>query len=272
MPIFTIITVCFNEVGNIKKTLESSVNQTFTDYELIVVDGGSTDGTKEIFQQFAKYLSWWCSEPDKGIYNAMNKGVSHATGDYVIFMNAGDWFYNDHVLENVYQNEMNADVIEGHTIRTDKMKRLKPLYDDIFERLFSDSISHQSTFIKRELLLSHPYDEKYKIVADWKFWLETLILEENTYAFIDLDIAYFDMSGISFTQIELRENEREAVYRELFPPHMVRFIHSYLRAYHLALVKYAVYLDEHSHKGYELVRKIAKRVVKAVKKLHSVKK
>ena len=268
----SVITINYNNCNGLRRTIESVANQTFNDYELIVIDGGSTDGTKEIIQQFAKHLSWWCSEPDKGIYNAMNKGVSHATGDYVIFMNAGDWFYNDYVLENVYRNEMNADIIEGHTIKADKMVRHRPVYEDLFEHLFTDTISHQGAFIKRKLLLAHPYDEKYKIVSDWKFWLETLILEENTYAFIDLDIAYFDMSGISFTQIELRENEREAVYRELFPPHMVRFIHSYLRAYHLALVKYAVYLDEHSHKGYELVRKIAKRVVKVVKKLHSVKK
>ena len=83
-----------------------------------------------------------------------------------------------------------------------------------------------------------------------------------------MDIAYFDMSGISFTQIEQREAEREAVYRELFPPHVVRLIHSYLRAYHLALVKYSVYLHEHSNKGYELVRKIAKRIVSLTTLLH----
>jgi glycosyltransferase involved in cell wall biosynthesis len=268
MPIFTIITVCFNEARNIKKTLESTVSQTFTDYELIVVDGASTDGTKDIILQYEKHLSWWCSEPDRGIYHAMNKGVTHATGDYVIFMNAGDWFHDRHVLEHVCQEGMHADVIEGHTIRTDTGKRLKPRYDDLVQRLLSDSISHQSTFIRRQLLLSHPYDEKYKIVADWKFWLETLIIEDHTYTFSDLDIAYFDMSGISFTQIEQREAEREAVYRELFPPHVVRLIHSYLRAYHLALVKYAVYLHEHSNKGYELVRKIAKRIVSLTTLLH----
>jgi hypothetical protein len=164
---------------------------------------------------------------------------------------------------------MNADIIEGYTIRADKMVRHRQAYKDMYEHLFVDTISHQGTFIRRELLLAHPYDEKYKIVSDWKFWLETLILEDNSYAFIDLDISYFDMSGISFTQIELRENEREAVYQELFPPYMVRFIHSYVRAYQLSLVKYAVYLDEHSQKGYKLVRKIAKRVVKVVKRIQS---
>ena len=267
MPIFSIITVCYNEVKNIRKTLESTLSQTFKDYELIVVDGGSTDGAKEIILQYEQHYAWWCSEPDKGIYNAMNKGISHATGDYLLFLNAGDWFHDDAVLEHVYQQGMKADIIEGHTIRADKMVRHRPVYKDLYEHLFVDTISHQGTFIRRELLLAHPYDEKYKIVSDWKFWLEALVLEENSYTFIDMDISYFDMSGISFTQIELRENERESVYQELFPPHMVRFIHSYIRAYHLALVKYAVYLDEHSHKGYELVRKIAKRVVKLVKRI-----
>lgn len=267
MHTFSVITVCYNEVGNIKKTLDSIVYQTFTDYELIVVDGGSTDGTKEIIEQYAQYLAWWCSEPDKGIYNAMNKGVTHATGEYVIFINAGDFLFDKKVLENVYKSGMKTDVIEGHTIRTDKMIRLKPIYEDLFERLFADNISHQSSFTRRELLLKHPFDEKYKIVADWKFWLETLIIENKTYSFIDLNVSCFDMNGISFTQIELRENEREQVCQELFPPHMTRLIHSYNRAYHLALVKYAVYLNEHSHKGYEIVRKIAKRMVKIVKHL-----
>ena len=265
MPVFTIITICYNEAKNIRKTLESTINQTFNDYELIVVDGGSTDGTKSIIEEYTQHFAWWCSEPDKGIYNAMNKGVSHATGEYVIFINAGDWFYDNYVLENVYKRGMNADIIEGHTIRADKMIRHRPVYDDLLVRLFTDTISHQGAFIRRILLLTHPYDEHYKIVSDWKFWIETLVLEENTYAFIDMDIAYFDMSGISFTLIELRENEREAVYQELFSPNMVGFIHSYNRAYYLNLVKYAVFLNQHSHRGYELVRKIAKRVVKLVK-------
>lgn len=267
MPFFSIITVCYNEVKNIRKTLDSIVCQTFTDYELIVVDGGSTDGTKSVIEQYVQHIAWWCSEPDKGIYNAMNKGISHATGEYCIFINSGDRLYDKYVLENVYKRGMQADIIEGYTIRTDKMVRHRPVYDDMCEHLFTDTISHQGTFIRHQLLLDHPYDEKYKIVSDWKFWLEALIIENHSYSFIDQDIAYFDMSGISFTLIELREQEREQVYQELFPPYMVKLVHSYNRAYYLALVKYAVYLNEHSHKGYEIVRKIAKRVVKIVKHL-----
>ncbi len=267
MPIFSIITVCYNEVKNIRKTLESTISQTFKDYELIVVDGGSTDGTKDIILQYEQHFTWWCSEQDRGIFNAMNKGVSHATGEYVIFINAGDRFFDHHVLEKVYHRGMQADIIEGHTIRTDKMVRHRPVYDDMCEHLFTDTISHQGTFIRRQLLLDHPYDEKYKIVSDWKFWLETLIIEDHSYSFVDLDISYFDMTGISFTQIEPREQEREKVYQELFPPYMVKLIHSYNKAYRLSLVKYAVFLDQHSSKGYSIVRKIAKRVVKIVKRM-----
>lgn len=265
MPIFSIITVSYNEVASIRQTLDSIVNQTFKDFELIVVDGGSTDGTKEIIAQYNGLISWWCSEPDKGIYNAMNKGVAHATGKYVNFMNAGDSFFNNDVLQHVYDSRLCPDVIEGHVVRTDSKTRHKDVYEDLYVHLFSDTLSHQGTFIRRELLVSHPYDEKYKIVSDWKFWIETLILEERSYAFLDLDIAYYDISGISSTYPQKIAKEREEVIQELFTPYMQKFIHSYNSAYELPLVKYAVYLDKHWHKGYEIVRKIAKRVVKVAK-------
>ena len=265
MPIFSIITVSYNEVASIRQTLDSIVNQTFKDFELIVVDGGSTDGTKEIIAQYNGLISWWCSEPDKGIYNAMNKGIAHATGKYVNFMNAGDSFFNNDVLQHVYDSRLCPDVIEGHVVRTDSKTRHKDVYEDLYVHLFSDTLSHQGTFIRRELLISHPYDEKYKIVSDWKFWIETLILEERSYAFLDLDIAYCDISGISSTYPQKIAKEREEVIQELFTPYMQKFIHSYNSAYELSLVKYAVYLDKHWHKGYEIVRKIAKRVVKVAK-------
>ena len=131
MPIFSIITVSYNEVASIRQTLDSIVNQTFKDFELIVVDGGSTDGTKEIIAQYNGLISWWCSEPDKGIYNAMNKGIAHATGKYVNFMNAGDSFFNNDVLQHVYDSRLCPDVIEGHVVRTDSKTRHKDVYEDL---------------------------------------------------------------------------------------------------------------------------------------------
>ena len=265
MPTFSVITVCYNEAESIKKTLDSIVSQTYPDYELIVVDGGSTDGSKDIIKQYESRLAWWCSEQDRGIYHAMNKGVTHATGNYIIFINAGDRFFDENVLMDVYNSKPHTDVIEGYVVRGDKHIRLREKYDDIYVHLFTDTLSHQGSFIKRELLLAHPYDERYKIVADWKFWLEVLILEPGTYSFIDRDIAFYDTTGISSVREKVFE-EREKVLQELFPPYVVQLVHSYFDAYTLTVTKYAVYLDKHSPKGYQLIRKIAKRIVKVVKK------
>lgn len=260
MPTFSVITVCYNEVKNIQRTLDSIVHQTCRDYELIVVDGGSQDGTKELICQYQDSIKWWCSESDRGIYHAMNKGVSHATGDYLIFMNSGDAFYNKFVLKDVLRIGLHADIIEGYVIRADKNRRLREKYEDRCVQLFTDTLSHQGAFIRRDLLLTHPYDEKYKIVADWKMWLETIYLEQRSYEFIDTTIAYVDMTGISSVNKEQRLAERDAVIRELFPPSIVGLIQSYQKAYGLTLVRYAVELSEHYPKGYNLVRKIAKRV------------
>ena len=263
MPTFSVITVCYNEHKNIKRTLDSVVQQTCTDYELIVVDGGSTDGTTDIIRQYADHIAWWCSEPDGGTYNAMNKGVEHAKGEYVIFMNAGDWFYGKNVLETVKSAGLKTDVIEGYVIRSDNGKRVRDKYTDIYAHIFADTLSHQGTFVRHNLLLSHPFDEKYKIVADWKLWIEILIIERCSYAFINTNIAYNDMTGLSSDPSKVRE-EREQVYQELFPPHIVGLIHSYFKTNDLALVKYANYLYRYSPRAYHIVRKIAKRVVKIV--------
>ncbi len=269
MPTFSIITVSYNEVKNIQRTLDSIGRQTCHDYELIVVDGGSTDGTVDLIRQYEHNITWWCSEPDRGIYNAMNKGVSHAIGDYLIFMNSGDAFYNNQVLAEVLNRGIHADVIEGYVIRTDKKRRLRERYKDIYVQLFTDTLSHQGAFIKRELLVAHPYDERYKIVADWKLWLETIILEGRSYAHVDTTIAYVDMTGISSVNVKQRLEEREAVIHELFPPSIVGLIQSYQKAYGLTLVRYAVELSEHYPIAYNLIRKIAKRVTKLSRTLSS---
>ncbi len=264
VPIFSIITVCYNEVHNIKKTIDSIISQTYNSFELIIVDGGSTDGTKDIILQYEQNIAWWCSEKDLGTYNAMNKAVPHASGEYVLFMNAGDWLYNNKVLENVIKSGITTDVIEGYVICPSTKKRVREKYEDLYAHLFADTLSHQGSFIKKELLLAHPYDENYKLVADWKFWIETLILEKHSYAFIETNIAYYDMTGISSSHKAVAE-ERDKVYNELFAPYIVELIHSYYEVYDLALVKYAVFLSHHFPTGYNIVRKIAKRVVKLSK-------
>ena len=93
-PTLSIITVNLNNCDGLQKTIDSVVGQTFTDYEWIVIDGGSMDGSRELIEQYADCLAYWCSEPDNGIYNAMNKGISRATGEWLLFLNSGDSLFN----------------------------------------------------------------------------------------------------------------------------------------------------------------------------------
>ena len=111
---FSIITINYNNVEGLRNTIKSVVNQTYTDYEFIIIDGGSTDGSVEVIKEYANIITYWVSEPDKGIYNAMNKGIEVANGEYLNFMNSGDCFYNNDVLQKVADYHLEKDMIVGH--------------------------------------------------------------------------------------------------------------------------------------------------------------
>lgn len=275
MPKISVITVCYNEAANIKATLDSIVNQTFRDFELIVVDGGSTDGTKEIIQQYANRITWWCSEADRGIYNAMNKGVTHASGEYVIFMNGGDRFHNIKVMENVFSENVTADIIEGHTIGSNG-ERIDLEYDDLGKKLLADGICHQSTFIRRQLLINHPYSEQYKLAADWRFWIQTLLCEGRTHQYVDIIVAIFDLNGLTFSNLDRIMEERKVILQEVLPlsslAHLTVVLTEYQEMTHDTVVDYARYLSMHSRGGYNIVRKIAKRIVRIIRKREDGKK
>ena len=110
---YSIITVNFNNRDGLRKTIESVIHQTCRDYEYIVIDGGSTDGSVDVLKEYDKNIDYWVSEPDKGIYNAMNKGITQAHGEYLNFMNSGDCFYDKNVLENLCEKGLSSDIIVG---------------------------------------------------------------------------------------------------------------------------------------------------------------
>lgn len=202
-PIFSIITVCFNEKEHIGRTIESVLNQSCQEYEYIVCDGGSTDGTLEIAESYKncfvqKGIRYHVhSEKDGGIYFGMNMGVSLATGQYLNFMNAGDGFYNQKVLQNVSCEiqKYNSDIFYGDIIVTEKGYGKLSRGDEkrITEGM---TISHQSMFIKAQLLRDYPYNVKYKSAADWDFVL-SMKQENKTFHKMDLIIAYFSAGGVS---------------------------------------------------------------------------
>ena len=266
----SVITICYNEVANIKETLDSIVGQTYHDLELIVVDGGSTDGTKDIIASYEEHIAWWCSEPDNGIYNAMNKGVTHATGEYVIFMNGGDCFHDHKVLERVAE-VAEADILEGHTVKKGTELRRDLSYDDMAKKLLADGICHQSAFIRTSLLRTHPYNERYRIAADWRFWLQTLLCEGEgvSHQYLGFIVSAIDVNGLTFSNMKQNMQERRAILQELLPTTSLSGLTKVLTEYHDMMhdpvIDYALFLSSNSPTGYNIVRKIAKRVVKLVK-------
>lgn len=215
----SIITVNLNNRDGLQKTIDSVVSQTFKDFEWIVIDGGSTDGSKELIEQYADHFAYWVSEPDKGIYNAMNKGVRAAQGEYLQFLNSGDCLKESTTLDKVFLKSITGDIIYGDcAVRVSDTKLDEIHYKPTFslKLLLDGSINHQSSFIKRELLLDEPYDESLRIVSDRKFFIRKA-LEGKSFVYINHIIATFDTTGISSTQRELLQKENDKVTLEEVP-------------------------------------------------------
>lgn len=200
----SIVTVNLNNRDGLQKTIDSVVSQTFKDFEWIVIDGGSTDGSKELIEQYTDHFAYWVSEPDKGIYNAMNKGVNHAQGEYVLFLNSGDCLWNHDSLQAVFVQSPPADIIYGDYAIINGNTTQTTHYDNkfAFHTILENSICHQSTFTKRKLLLDDPYDETLKITADWKFLIRKA-LGGSTFHHVNTIVALYNPNGISSTQREM---------------------------------------------------------------------
>lgn len=220
----SIITVNFNNKTGLQKTIESVISQTFHDFEWIIIDGGSTDGSRELIEQNANLFSYWVSEPDKGIYNAMNKGIKLAKGDYLQFLNSGDWLYDDTSLERCFSHSFSGGIVYGdfYFVKSDGQMVKSCFQNPLTLRyLYHYSLGHNASFIKRELLQEELYDERYKIVSDWAFFLKQA-LKNCDFKYIDEIVSCFDTSGISSTNKELVKKERESVINDLIPDLVVR--------------------------------------------------
>ncbi len=214
----SIITINWNNRQGLQETMDNILSQTARDqFEYIVVDGGAPDGSGEMLKkEYDQKLNKWISEPIKPIYQKMNIGVQMASGDYCQFINSGDSLLDPDVIKDILPYlDNNYDFIIGNIIEGEKRTRVPE--DITYLWMYKASIPHSAAFIRRELLLRHPYDESLSIVADWKFFLQTLILDNASYKLIDRDVSYFDQTGISSTHPELVEEERRRVLDELIP-------------------------------------------------------
>lgn len=228
-PIISIITVNLNDAHGLEKTIKSVVQQYFKNYEFIVIDGASTDGSVEVIEKYKDSIHKVISEADTGIFNAMNKGISMATGDYCYFLNANDAFASDEVLSSVFsEKSYDAPFICGHQLNDygDHVGRVaakdRPLNLSDF---YTGTIKHQATFIRRDLFEKYgQYDESLRITADWKFFLETIGLHNEQPIFVDTDIVLFAWFGISTDQKYHVQHdvERKRVLEELIPQSICR--------------------------------------------------
>lgn len=225
----SVITINYNGSIDLERTLRSVVFQKCEDFEYIVIDGGSTDGSLNIINQYKENIDVIISEKDNGVYEAMNKGISFATGDYCIFMNSGDYFYDEFVIENFIKTSPVEDIVSGvccEHVRNRSQLWYPPKENDLCLRWFyRHSLSHQATFIKTAIMKDLMYDSKYRIVSDWKFFMEALLVRRSSYAWIDLKVCHYMDGGLS-RNADKAFAERENVIKSLFGNRILRDCHS----------------------------------------------
>lgn len=234
----TIITINYNNASGLRKTVESVFNQSIKDFEYRVIDGGSTDESVQYLSSKVldsnglnfKYIS----ELDKGIYHAMNKGIGMASGEYIHFLNSGDWLVDAFVVDNML-NELNdlhkigkhPDVLVGNKIMVRPDGKIKKCTNDkkpvtVFT-FYRGTIEHTSAYIRRSLFYEYGlYDEQLTIVSDWKWYLQAVGLGNARVAYADCYVSCFDTTGISSTNRELEMKERRQVLEQLLPPGVLK--------------------------------------------------
>ena len=189
--IVTIITVCRNHAQELERTIRSVESQTWQEKEYLVIDGASTDDSLDVIKAHEASITRWVSEPDQGIYDAMNKGVKMAQGEWVIFMNAGDTFAEDDTLQRVFGNPLDADVIYGDVIKGELVKKAEAPRNA--HRMF---YCHQSAFVRTSCLREFPFDIRHRMSADFK-QVKQMYLSGKTFRQLDFPVANFDTQGVS---------------------------------------------------------------------------
>ena len=250
----SIITINYNNAEGLRKTLASVASQTYAEIEHIIIDGGSKDNSVEVIRAYESSLASrlcgvpenargdlgcssplasrlkWISEKDSGIYNAMNKGIRMANGEYIEILNSGDILSNANVTQRMieYLEQINSQqkepvgILYGNMIKVNGLGQVvgKSGYTEYSLRQFYNStLNHDCAYIRKDLFEEYGlYDENLKIVSDWKWYLQAIGLGRVKPEYVDIDVTIFDDEGISETNLELRNKERRQVLEELLPP------------------------------------------------------
>lgn len=228
--LLSIITINLNNAEGLRKTLDSVASQTCLGFEHIIVDGASTDGSVELVRDYERKASYpviWSSEPDKGIYEAINKGIRSAKGRYIQVLNSGDTLAANDVVERMAKALEQNDypyIIYGNMLKVlpNGKKHLDncggPGATNSFLYFYKSTLNHNCAYIKRELFDRFGYyDESMKICADWAWYIEVIVKGNTPAIYTDITVTTFDMTGISETNMAIREQERKDYLTKNFP-------------------------------------------------------
>lgn len=217
----SVITVNLNNAAGLEKTILSVISQTYDDFEYLIIDGFSTDNSKEIIEKYNDRITFWTSETDSGIYNAMNKGIRAANGEYCLFLNSGDTLYNNTILKETIGSESTEDIMYGNILMSDGAVYEYPDEVDITVKYFINAtLPHPCTFIKKQLFsLVGFYNENNRISSDWEFFLLAICKFNATIRHLNCIVSIYDLAGLSSdpSNQELISNEKDKALKHHFP-------------------------------------------------------
>ncbi|WP_203257353.1 glycosyltransferase family 2 protein [Hyunsoonleella ulvae] len=242
----SIITINYNNSEGLARTLKSIYSQTYTSFETIVIDGGSTDSSVDVILNYKDEISYWVSEKDNGIYNAMNKGIRSANNEYVLFLNSGDVFSSKSALADAIPFIVEEDLISFNInfIGKETVRLVSPPKEMTFSYMYAKTLPHPSTFIKKSLFeIVGFYDESFKIASDWKFYILALFKHNCSYKNVDIPLVDFYLDGVSSGKTV--PNEGNKVLEENFS----RFISDYEK-----LIEYEKLSSTYTYKVYYKLR------------------
>ncbi|MDR1090041.1 MAG: glycosyltransferase [Prevotella sp.] len=196
----SIITINYKNASGLEKTIRSIIAQDLTDIEYLVIDGNSTDGSVDIIKKYEDSITYWVSEPDSGIYNAMNKGIRQAKGEYILFVNSGDNIRDDADIQKVSAHITGEDIVYFNLEISDDNANYIKEYPDFpdFKYFTEDTLPHPGSFIKKEMLVKYGYYSEYNnITSDWAFFMDAICLLNCTYKHVNDYFSTFYTDGIS---------------------------------------------------------------------------
>jgi glycosyltransferase involved in cell wall biosynthesis len=244
----TIITINYNNAIGLKKTIESVVNQIYKNFEFVVIDGKSNDESVSVINNFGDKISYYSSEKDNGIYNAMNKGIKAANGEFLLFLNSGDLLFDNYTIENIFDKlDSSIGIIYGNAIMVSEKEKLAYIYPESlpFSFFYDKTLCHQSVFIKKELFGETGYNEQNKIVSDWEFFTEKIILNKVKYKHIQQFICQYELNGMSSFESNIEQTKKEK--KRFFDKYFSSFIDDYhaMQPLNVKRLNQIIYIKNH---------------------------